>query len=166
MLLENKKSQYFSVTVFAPQIDNIVVRVKAEDQGVPPKSALSTVTISITDRKNNPPTWDSDNYERNYEVKETAPIGYIIATMRASSNTPAPFDGLSFALIDSMEDSVQQLGPFRIHQDGNMVTLILKGVLDFNEQNKYELRLRVTVSTHYMVIWLVENTILNYILLC
>ena len=67
--------------------------------------------------------------------------------MEASSNTEAPFDGLSFALIDSMENTVQQLGPFRIYQDGNRVTLILKGQLDYNVQNRYELRLRVTVCT-------------------
>jgi hypothetical protein len=92
-------------------------------------SAYSSVTISVTDRKNNLPTWAS---EREYVVKETAPIPYTIASMRASSNTSAPFDGLSFALIDSMENTVQQLGPFRIYQDGTTVTLILKGTLDYN----------------------------------
>ncbi|XP_060579771.1 LOW QUALITY PROTEIN: neural-cadherin-like [Ruditapes philippinarum] len=124
--------------------DSVILRVKAEDQGDPPLSAYSSVTISITDRTNNPPTWNNDNYEREYRVKETATIPYIIAVMEASSNTEAPFDGLSFALIDSMENTVQQLGPFRIYQEGNTVTLILKGQLDYNVQNRYELRLRVT----------------------
>ena len=129
------------------QIDTVILRVKATDKGNPPLSAFSGVTVSITDRKNNPPTWDSNNYEREYEVKETAPIAHVIASMRAQSNTEAPFDGVSFALIDSMENTVQQLGPFRIQQDGNTVTLILKGQLDYNVENRYELRLRVTVST-------------------
>lgn len=124
--------------------DSVVLRVKAQDNGNPPMSAYSMVTISVTDRKNNPPTWASDNYEREYVVKETAPIPYTIAAMKAFSNTPAPFDGLSFALIDSMENTVQQQGPFKIYQDGNTVTLILKGSLDYNVQNRYELRLRVT----------------------
>ena len=126
----------------------MVLTVKAEDQGEFPLNSYSTVTISVTDRTNNPPTWMDDNYEREYTVQETAQIGHVIANMRAMSNTPPPFDGLSFALIDSRENSVQQLGPFRIRQDGDMVILILKGTLDYNEQNTYELRLRVTVSTH------------------
>ena len=125
-----------------------MIRVKAEDKGSPPLSSFVSVDISITDRNNNPPTWMSKGYEREYVVEETAPIAHIIATMKAQSNTPAPFDGLSFALIDSMENTVQQLGPFRIHQEGNTVILILKGQLDYNVKNRYELRLRVTVSCH------------------
>ncbi|KAL4234097.1 hypothetical protein ACF0H5_005750 [Mactra antiquata] len=125
-------------------MDTVILRVKAQDQGDPPMSAYSSVTIGVTDRTNNPPTWDSNAYEQEYVVKETESIPYVIAQMKASSNTPAPFDGLSFALIDSTEDTVQQLGPFRIYQEGNTVRLILKGQLDYNVQNRYELRLRVT----------------------
>ena len=124
---------------------NIVV--KAEDQGDPPLNAYVTVSISVIDRNNNPPTWDSNNYEREYVIKETAPIGYTIATMSASSNTPAPFDQVTFALIDSRDIPLQAIEPFRIHQDGSTVTLILKGTLNFNVQTRYELRMRVTVST-------------------
>ncbi|KAH3768189.1 hypothetical protein DPMN_169401, partial [Dreissena polymorpha] len=124
--------------------DTVVLRVKAEDQGTPKLSAFVTVTISITDRNSNPPTWDSNTYEREYEVKETAPIAYVITSMTAQSNTPAPLDGVSFGLIDEFENTVQQLGPFRIQQQGNRVTLMLRGVLDFNVKNRYELRLRVT----------------------
>lgn len=121
--------------------------VKAEDQGIPPLSAYVTVSISVIDRNNNPPTWDSSNYEREYVTKETAPIGYTIATMSASSNTPPPFDLVTFALIDSKDVPRQSIGPFRIHQDSSTVTLILKGTLNYNIQNRYELRMRVTVST-------------------
>ncbi|WAR12271.1 CADN-like protein, partial [Mya arenaria] len=125
-------------------IDKVLIRVKAEDRGSPPLSSFVSVDIGITDRNNNPPTWESNTYEREYVVKETAQIAYVIASMGAQSNTPAPFDGLSFALIDSQENTVQQLGPFRIQQDGNTVTLVLKGQLDYNVKNRYELRLRVT----------------------
>ncbi|KAH3768191.1 hypothetical protein DPMN_169403 [Dreissena polymorpha] len=65
--------------------------------------------------------------------------------MTAQSNTPATLDGVSFGLIDEFENTEQQLGPFRIQQQGNRVTLMLRGVLDFNVKNRYELRLRVTV---------------------
>ena len=131
------------------QTEDINIVVKAEDQGVPSLSSYVTVSISVIDRNNNPPTWDSNNYEREYRIKETAPIGYTIATMSASSNTPAPFDGVTFALIDSRDNTVQAVGPFRIHQDGSTVTLILKGTLNYNVQNRYELRMRVTVSHNH-----------------
>ena len=97
-----------------------MLRVKAEDQGTPKLSAFVTVTISITDRNSNPPTWDSNTYEREYEVKETAPIAHVITSMTAQSNTPAPLDGVSFGLINEFENTVQQLGPFRIQQQGDL----------------------------------------------
>ncbi|KAK3581134.1 hypothetical protein CHS0354_033929 [Potamilus streckersoni] len=124
--------------------DRVELTVKAEDQGTPPLAATVKVTITITHRQNNPPTWDSDQYEREYLVNETAPIGHIIAMMSASSNMPAPYDGVTFSLIDPQGYPVQVFDVFRIDQMGNTVYLRLKGSLDFNVKNKYELRLRVT----------------------
>eukprot|EP00095_Tigriopus_kingsejongensis_P004384 maker-scaffold1072_size64607-snap-gene-0.18 protein:Tk04384 transcript:maker-scaffold1072_size64607-snap-gene-0.18-mRNA-1 annotation:"GK18219" len=81
---------------------DLKVRVTATDNGTPVQlEAVVDVELVVVDRNNKPPIWDQQTYGPVY-VKENAPQGEVVITVRASSHsqplTPsAPFCPLAIA---------------------------------------------------------------------
>lgn len=118
----------------------------AKDKGVPPLNSTASVSVRVIDLTSQPPTWNRNDYDTNpYTVDETAVPGHIIASFSATSNVENPT--VSFSLIAADGSPVQSLPPFGITSGGGVVNLTVFSVtMDFNVKNRYELRLRVSVS--------------------
>lgn len=88
--------------------------VKAQDQGNPPKSNTTSVTINILDSNDNEPKFDVPYYHDF--ISENIPIGSNIFKIRAHDADSGPFGNLTYVIRS--KDNL----PFLINGQGSITT--------------------------------------------
>ncbi|KAK6174384.1 hypothetical protein SNE40_017672 [Patella caerulea] len=116
--------------------------VMAKDKGEPPLNKTANVIIKVADITSKPPTWNSNDYSRTYNVSETALNGFQVAEFSATSNIDNP--NLVFSLVNNDGNPTTILEPFSIESSGTTVKLLVHSSLDYNIKELYEVRIRVT----------------------
>ena len=107
--------------------------VLATDSGETPRSATASVTITVTDVNDNPPTFPQDEYYAS--VQEDAYNQMEVLTVTATD--PDEQNTISYRIADSMDPNGRI--PFNIHTQNNEGTIIVTGQLSYNSKSLYSL---------------------------
>ncbi|XP_028854714.1 cadherin EGF LAG seven-pass G-type receptor 2-like, partial [Denticeps clupeoides] len=79
--------------------DTHVFRVTAVDRGTPPRTAMATLTITVSDTNDHDPVFEQQDYKES--VRENLEIGYEVLTVRATDGD-APVNGnILYRVINS-----------------------------------------------------------------
>ncbi|KAM9849748.1 protocadherin alpha-8-like [Aulostomus maculatus] len=129
----------------------------AADGGKPPKTGAINVTVIVSDVNDNPPVCDKQKY--SVRVKENAPAGTFLLTVNASD----PDEGMNGEIEYSLRSKIRGLSVEPFDLDRKTGKLTVKGSLDFEEKQVYEMKVlaadkgAVSLSTHCIVVVTVED---------
>ncbi|XP_077388974.1 protocadherin alpha-8-like [Festucalex cinctus] len=129
----------------------------AADGGKPPKTGTINITVIISDINDNAPVCDRQKY--SITVKENAPVGTYLLTVNASDSD----EGLNGEIEYSLRSKLRGLSsmPFDVNKKSGELTV--KGELDFEEKQVYELKIvavdkgAVSLSTQCNVVVRVDD---------
>ncbi|KAH8360154.1 hypothetical protein KR093_011089 [Drosophila rubida] len=104
--------------------------VRATDSGVPPRSALVDVYVTVLDENDNNPYFIGGS--KNYTISENAEPGTRVATVQAADADAGDFGKITFLM-----DRISSQGKFTIDADTGVLTVADK--LDRETKNSYNL---------------------------
>ncbi|KAH8267311.1 hypothetical protein KR018_005727 [Drosophila ironensis] len=104
--------------------------VRATDSGVPPRSSLVDVYVTVLDENDNNPYFVGGS--KNYSISESAPPGTRIATLQAADADSGDFGKITFLM-----DRISSQGKFTIDADTGVLTVADR--LDRESKDSYNL---------------------------
>ncbi|XP_074522154.1 cadherin EGF LAG seven-pass G-type receptor 2 isoform X2 [Halichoeres trimaculatus] len=111
--------------------DTHVFRVTAVDHGSPRRTAMATLTITVSDTNDHDPVFEQQDYKES--IRENLEIGYEVLTVRATDGD-APVNGnILYRIINSNESN----DVFEI--DSRSGVIRTKGLVDREEVEAYML---------------------------
>uniref|UniRef100_A0AAY5KZS7 Protocadherin 2 alpha c n=1 Tax=Esox lucius TaxID=8010 RepID=A0AAY5KZS7_ESOLU len=106
--LEMNYKNYYSLVVDGPldreSVSQYNVTITATDEGTPPLSSTSIITVHVSDVNDNPPRFSEPVI--NVYVKENSPVGEIIKTVSALDADINENGHVTYSLLDSNSNSV------------------------------------------------------------
>ncbi|XP_030375877.1 cadherin-23 [Scaptodrosophila lebanonensis] len=108
--------------------------VRATDSGLPPRSALVDVYVTVLDENDNNPYFIGNT--KNYTVRENAIVGTRVATVQAADADSGDFGKLTFLM-----DRISSQGKFSIDADTGV--LVVADKLDRETKDFYNLVIEV-----------------------
>ncbi|XP_040200838.1 protocadherin gamma-C5-like isoform X16 [Rana temporaria] len=110
----------------------------AIDGGEPPRSGSTQITVAVLDVNDNPPIFDQSRYKIN--VRENIPLKSVLIKLNATDAD----DGINSEFMYSFDHRTSNAGKELF--DINPITgeLLIKGPLDFEVSNVYELFVKAT----------------------
>ena len=79
--------------------------VSATDQGSPPLSSTASVSIFVADRNDHAPQWIYPvGHNRTVSISPQTPVGYIIATVKASDEDMGLNGNLTYNIVRGNDD--------------------------------------------------------------
>ncbi|XP_071267159.1 protocadherin alpha-7-like isoform X11 [Salvelinus alpinus] len=129
----------------------------ALDGGKPPKTGALNITVIVSDINDNAPVCDKQKY--TVTVKESAPAGTFLIRLNASDTD----EGLNGEVKYSLRGKFRAMGAEPFELDSKTGELKVKGGLDFEEKQVYEMKIlaadtgAVSLSTHCNVLVRVED---------
>ncbi|CAL8322135.1 unnamed protein product [Merluccius merluccius] len=116
------------------------VRVTATDGGAPPRSGAVTVRVAVLDVNDNIPAFEEPSVRA--ELREDAPVGHRVVTVRASDPDQGVNGEVTYALAHDPASEAARL--FRLDPRTGHVTL--KASVDFETRRSYELDITASDS--------------------
>ncbi|XP_037535788.1 cadherin EGF LAG seven-pass G-type receptor 2 [Nematolebias whitei] len=111
--------------------DTHVFRVTAVDHGVPRRTAMATLTVTVSDTNDHDPVFEQQDYKEN--IRENLEIGYEVLTVRATDGD-APVNGnILYHILNSNGSN----DVFEI--DSRSGVIRTKGLVDREEVEAYVL---------------------------
>ncbi|XP_029917481.1 protocadherin alpha-6-like [Myripristis murdjan] len=129
----------------------------ATDGGKPSKSGAINITIVVSDVNDNSPVCDKQKY--TVTIKENAPSGTFLLRINASDSD----EGVNGEIEYSLRSKIRGLTSEPFDLNSRTGELIVKGGLDFEEKQVYEIKVlaadkgAVSLSTHCNIIVRVED---------
>uniref|UniRef100_UPI003AAE63DC protocadherin alpha-7-like n=1 Tax=Centroberyx gerrardi TaxID=166262 RepID=UPI003AAE63DC len=129
----------------------------ATDGGKPSKSGTINITVVVSDINDNSPVCDKQKYI--ITIKENAPTGTFLLRINASDSDEGVNGEIEYSLRNKFRGLTSE--PFDL--DTRTGKLMVKGALDFEEKQVYEIKVlaadkgAVSLSTHCNVIVRVED---------
>uniref|UniRef100_A0A8C9SI64 Cadherin, EGF LAG seven-pass G-type receptor 2 n=1 Tax=Scleropages formosus TaxID=113540 RepID=A0A8C9SI64_SCLFO len=108
-----------------------VFRVTATDRGTPRRSALATLTVTVTDTNDHDPVFEQQDYKES--VRENLEVGYEVLTVRATDGDAPPNANIVYRILDSDDTNAA----FEIDPRSGVVRT--KGPVDREEVESYSL---------------------------
>ncbi|XP_040297206.1 protocadherin gamma-C5-like isoform X9 [Bufo bufo] len=110
----------------------------AIDGGEPARSGTCRITVVVLDINDNPPVFNQSVYK--VSIRENLPLKTVILTLNATDQDDGANGEIHFSFDDHTSKSAREI--FLLNeQNGEIYT---KGILDFEEQNFYELFVKAT----------------------
>ena len=81
------------------KIDRFFLNIRVSDQGIPPLSSDTIVTIIVQDANDNYPKFEKDHYY--FDVKESERISYVIGSVIATDHDTGDNSKITYALVDN-----------------------------------------------------------------
>uniref|UniRef100_A0A5F8HC53 Cadherin EGF LAG seven-pass G-type receptor 2 n=1 Tax=Monodelphis domestica TaxID=13616 RepID=A0A5F8HC53_MONDO len=108
-LFDSRSNQFFSLNpatgavTTAEELDREtksthVFRVTAQDHGTPRRSALATLTITVTDTNDHNPVFEQSEYKES--LRENLEVGYEVLTVRATDGDAPPNANILYRLVE------------------------------------------------------------------
>ncbi|XP_029587859.1 protocadherin alpha-8-like [Salmo trutta] len=124
--LETNYNNYYSLVVVGPldreSVSQYNVTITATDEGTPPLSSTSVVTVEVSDVNDNAPRFSEPAI--NVYVKENSPIGEIIKTVSAVDADVNENSHVTYAFLESNSNSLPLSTIININSDtGDIVSL-------------------------------------------
>ncbi|MFT7804338.1 cadherin EGF LAG seven-pass G-type receptor 2 [Arapaima gigas] len=87
-----------------------VFRVTAVDHGSPQRSAVATLTVTVSDTNDHDPVFEQQEYKES--VRENLEVGYEVLTVRATDGDASPNANIVYGILDgSGSDGVFEIDP-------------------------------------------------------
>uniref|UniRef100_A0A673VXL1 Protocadherin alpha-C2-like n=1 Tax=Salmo trutta TaxID=8032 RepID=A0A673VXL1_SALTR len=124
--LETNYKNYYSLVVDGPldreRVSQYNVTITATDEGTPPLSSTSVITVHVSDVNDNAPRFSEPVI--NIYVKENSPIGDVIKTVSAVDVDVSENSHVTYSFLDSNSNSVPLSTMVNINSDtGDIVSL-------------------------------------------
>lgn len=74
-----------------------VFRVTVQDDGMPQRSTLATLTILVTDTNDHDPVFEQQEYKES--LRENLEVGYEVLTVRATDGDAPPNANILYCLL-------------------------------------------------------------------
>ncbi|XP_059080013.1 cadherin-related tumor suppressor-like [Tigriopus californicus] len=113
--------------------ENIILRVKATDNGSPPLSSETQITIYITDENRHAPAFPTDSL--TIFIREDETIGNVIATVNAEDSDDGPNGQVEYSIVKGNDESKFEVGS----KNGEVR---VKGILDYETIKEFVLTIR------------------------
>ncbi|XP_065815113.1 protocadherin gamma-A11-like [Labrus bergylta] len=110
----------------------------AVDGGKPAKSGSMAILVNVLDVNDNMPVFAKDSYSAM--LKENSPIGTTIMQVNATDLD----DGLNGEVVYSFGDNVNNKLRKLFEVDPNTGTIIVKGLIDFEANDRYEIDIKAS----------------------
>ncbi|XP_051790016.1 protocadherin alpha-7-like isoform X22 [Erpetoichthys calabaricus] len=124
----------------------------AFDGGNPPRSGHMNITVTVSDVNDNAPAFLEETY--SVTLEENIPLGTLVLNLSASDLD----EGINGEIIYSLEDTVKTKASELFHLDFYTGEITVKGVIDFEENELYEIEVKATdrgqvpMSSHCTVV--------------
>ncbi|XP_072251871.1 protocadherin alpha-8-like isoform X16 [Leuresthes tenuis] len=105
----------------------------AVDGGKPPRSGTMDIVVNVLDVNDNMPVFSKESYTA--VINENSPIGTTIIQVNATDLD----DGLNGEVVYSFGNNVNNKLPKLFEVDANTGEIIVKGLLDFETKDRYEI---------------------------
>ncbi|XP_029021782.1 protocadherin alpha-3-like [Betta splendens] len=144
--LETNYKNYYSLVVNGPLDREMMaeynVTIVATDEGAPPLSTTSIVTVHISDVNDNPPRFSEPLI--NVYVKENSQIGSVIKTITATDADVNQNGQMSYSYLQSNTDSLPLSTMININSEtGDIVSL---QSFNFEEMKTFQFKVQATDS--------------------
>ncbi|XP_061786268.1 protocadherin alpha-4-like isoform X15 [Nerophis lumbriciformis] len=145
-VLKSTYKNYYSLIINAPLDRELLpqynITVVAKDEGSPPLSSTSIITVHISDINDNAPRFTQDSMD--IYVKENSKVGNVIATVTAHDADTADNARVSYALLDSNPEKIQITSILNINSEsGDIVSL---QSFDYEKLKTFQFKVRATDS--------------------
>ena len=117
-------------------------KVIATDQGQPPRSTHTTLTLQVKDSNDNPPVFQRGSYA--FGTFENQPVGTEITTLQAFDADGPPFNHITYSIDRQNPDSS------KFHIDPHSGKLTTKRILDREEQGEFYLKIYASNEDYYL----------------
>ncbi|XP_048459731.1 protocadherin beta-15-like isoform X1 [Rhincodon typus] len=117
----------------------------AIDGGTPVRSGTSQIVITVLDVDDNWPVFEQAAY--NVKLPENVPIGTLVIKLNATDLDEGSNGQISYSFSSSTPAGVRDL----FSLGSRMGEMRVKGVLDFEENNFYEINIEAKDSIHFAV---------------
>ncbi|XP_060087564.1 cadherin EGF LAG seven-pass G-type receptor 2 isoform X2 [Heteronotia binoei] len=108
-LFDSRSNSYFSIdpqtgaVTTAEELDREtksthVFRVMAADHGLPRRTALATLTITVSDTNDHDPIFEQQEYKEN--MRENLEVGYEVLTVRATDGDASPNANILYRILN------------------------------------------------------------------
>ncbi|KAI2798748.1 Cadherin EGF LAG seven-pass G-type receptor 2 [Blomia tropicalis] len=114
------------------------LRITVTDSHVPPHSASTTLQVNVLDENDHVPVFEHANYE--WSLKESAPIGTTVLTVRATDHDSGPNSDIEYSLLNPTGSNEA----FRI--DPKQGVIVTRTSLDRERIDQYTLTVQATDS--------------------
>ncbi|XP_069668723.1 cadherin-23 isoform X2 [Periplaneta americana] len=114
---------------------NYSLIVQAQDLGIPPNSAVTQISICVTDFNDNAPRFISPQHNTTIRVPENATLGSVVIQVQAIDDDIGPNAAVRYRL---KQDSMGNWRTFSIDEMTGVI--VLKKELDREKQKIYEIR--------------------------
>ncbi|XP_038848520.1 protocadherin alpha-3-like [Salvelinus namaycush] len=144
--LETNYKNYYSLVVDGPldreTASHYNVTITAKDEGTPPLSSTSVITVEVSDVNDNPPRFSEPVI--NVYVKENSPIGDVIKTVSAVDADVSENSHVTYSFLEINSNSV----PLSTMVNINTVTGDIVSLQSFNyeEIKKFQFKVQATDS--------------------
>ncbi|XP_078145127.1 protocadherin alpha-3-like [Centroberyx gerrardi] len=144
--LETNYKNYYSLVVDGPldreSVSQHNVTITATDEGTPPLSSTSVITVHISDVNDNAPIFVEPMI--NVYVKENSPVGVIIKTVSAIDADVDQNGQVSYSFLDSNSNSLPLSTMVNINSEtGDIVSL---QSFNFEELKTFQFKVKATDS--------------------
>ncbi|XP_029587763.1 protocadherin alpha-4 isoform X13 [Salmo trutta] len=144
--LETNYKNYYSLVVDGPldreSVTQYNVTITATDEGTPPLSSTSVVTVDVSDVNDNAPRFSEPVI--NVYVKENSPIGEIIKTVLAVDVDVNENSHVTYSFLESKNNSVPLSTIVNINSDtGDIVSL---QSFNYEEIQTFQFKVKATDS--------------------
>uniref|UniRef100_A0A8C2WFT4 Cadherin domain-containing protein n=1 Tax=Cyclopterus lumpus TaxID=8103 RepID=A0A8C2WFT4_CYCLU len=144
--LDTNYKNYYSLVVDGPldreTMAEYNVVIVANDEGTPPLSSTSIVTVHVSDVNDNPPRFSESMV--NIYVKENSPVGAVIKTVTAIDADISQNGEVSFSIIESNSNSLPLSTMVNINSEtGDIVSL---QSFNYEELNTFQFKVQATDS--------------------
>uniref|UniRef100_A0A6Q2YT70 Cadherin domain-containing protein n=1 Tax=Esox lucius TaxID=8010 RepID=A0A6Q2YT70_ESOLU len=144
--IETNYENYYSLVVDGPldreSVSQYNVTITATDEGTPPLSSTSIITVHVSDVNDNPPRFSDPVI--NVYVKENSPVGEIIKTVSALDADINENGHVTYSILESKSNSVPQSKMFKINSmTGDVISLLS---FNYEEMKTVQFKVQATDS--------------------
>ncbi|XP_056295768.1 protocadherin alpha-3-like isoform X3 [Pseudoliparis swirei] len=144
--LDTNYKNYYSLVVDGPLDREIMaeynVIIVANDEGTPPLSSTSIVTVQVSDVNDNPPRFSESVL--NIYVKENSPVGAVIKTVTAIDADISQNGQVSYSFLKSNNNVLSLSTMVNINSEtGDIVSL---QSFNYEELNTFQFKVQATDS--------------------
>ncbi|XP_054647582.1 protocadherin alpha-2-like isoform X15 [Dunckerocampus dactyliophorus] len=145
-VLKSNYKNYYSLLVHGPLdregVSQYLVTLIATDEGSPPLSTTSIITIQISDVNDNPPQFMEPVI--NIYLKENSPVGTTIYTLTTTDADSVENGKAAYHLIDRSSKTTQRASMININSDsGDIVSL---QSFDYEKLKTFQFKVQATDS--------------------